>query len=138
MRICGCLVDLGLLAVAAAGARAAAPPPDGYMIQCQEDPATRRQYCFAPSKLVVAGSSRSSPLYVGKGPDLSKTTLTAVAECGKLTLALKDAKGATTAVKPPPTPAVARSLADDMCTAKIPVPAAAAGKTTPAPTTAAK
>ena len=137
MRICGFLA-LALLSLANVDARAAAPPPDGYMIQCQEDPATHRQYCFAPSKLVVAGSSRSSPLYVGKGSDLSKTKLTAVAECGKLTLALKDAKGAATAVKPPPAPAVARSLADDMCAAKIPVPGAAPGKTAPAPTTAAK
>jgi hypothetical protein len=61
MRICGFLT-LALLSLANVDAGAAAAPPEGYVIQCQEDTATRRQYCFAPSKLVVAGSSRSSPL----------------------------------------------------------------------------
>lgn len=137
MRIRGFLT-FALLSLANVDAGAAAPPPDGYMIQCQEDTATHRQYCFAPSKLAIAGSARSSPLYVGKGSDLSKTGLTAVAECGKRTLALKDAKGAVTAVKPPPATAVARSLADDMCAAKIPVPAAAPGTPAAASKTAGK
>jgi len=130
------LLALALLALNAQGARAAAPPPEGYVIQCQEDPATRRQYCFAPSKLAVTGQVRTSPLYVGKGAELSKTALMAVADCTRQTLAVKDAKGAATAVKPPPAPAVARSLADDMCAAKWP-PAAPAKAPAP-PTTATK
>lgn len=87
----------------------------GYQIQCFEDPATQQQFCFAPAKLTANGSVRASPLYSGKGPDITLTAFTAVADCRKSTVALRNAQKAATKDAPKIDTRVAEALARDMC-----------------------
>jgi len=87
----------------------------GYQIQCFEDPATQEQSCFAPTKLTANGRVRASPLYAGKGPNISITAFTAVADCRKSTVALRDAQGAPAKDAPKIDARVAETLARDMC-----------------------
>jgi len=127
--LCGAL----LAAISAVAAAADAPPPPGYEIQCLEETSGKKlQYCFAPSKLVVEGTTRSSPLFTGAGTDLAKTAFVIVADCRKTTLAVKDANGAAAKGAPSLKAATAKELAADMCAAKMPAPAPAS-KPAPAP-----
>jgi len=122
-----------LLAASSALAAAADAPPPGYEIQCLEETSGKKlQYCFAPSKLVVDGMTRSSPLFTGTGTDLAKTAFVVVADCRKTTLAVKDANGAAAKGAPSLKAATAKELAADMCAAKMPAPAPAS-KPAPAP-----
>ena len=132
--LCGAL----LAAISAVAAAADAPPPPGYEIQCLEETSGKKlQYCFAPSKLVVEGTTRSSPLFTGAGTDLAKTAFVIVADCRKTTLAVKDANGAAAKGAPSLKAATAKELAADMCAAKMPAPAPASKPATaPAPTPA--
>jgi hypothetical protein len=103
---------------------AADAPPPGYEIQCfEETSGNKLQYCFAPSKLVIDGTTRSSPLFTGTGTDLAKTAFVVVADCRKSTLALKDASGAAAKGAPPLKGVIAKALATDMCAFKSPTPA---------------
>lgn len=109
-----------VVALIVSGAAPCAPAPDAqakprYQIQCFEDPATLVQFCFAPAKLTANGNVRASPLYAGKGPDLSLMPLTAVADCRKSTVTLRDANGVTPRNAPAIEPRVAEALARDMC-----------------------
>ena len=125
-----------LLAASSALAAAADAPPPGYEIQCLEETSGKKlQYCFAPSKLVVDGMTRSSPLFTGTGTDLAKTAFVIVADCRKTTLAVKDANGAAAKGAPSLKAATAKELAADMCAAKMPAPAPASK---PAPGKAAR
>ena len=140
-RAFGALGGALLAACSALAAAADAPPPSlppGYEIQCLEETSGKKlQYCFAPSKLVVDGMTRSSPLFTGTGADLTKTAYVAVADCRKTTLAVKDANGAAAKGAPSLKAATAKELAADMCATKVPAPAAAA-KSAPAPGKAAR
>jgi hypothetical protein len=125
VRIGAAIVRLVRCATTAAVLVASSAAPDalaadvqakpGYQIQCFEDPATLVQFCFAPAKLTANGNVRASPLYAGKGPDLSLMPLTAVADCKKSTVTLRDAKGVTPRNAPAIEPRVAEALARDMC-----------------------
>ena len=97
-----------------------APMKPGHQIQCFEDPISLQQFCFAPAKLTANGRIRSSPLYTGKGPELSLTPLAAVADCRKSTIVVRNAKGETPADAPRLEPRVAEALARDMCAVKKP------------------
>ena len=103
----------------------AADAPPGYEIQCLEEPQSKKQWCFAPSKLKVEGTSRSSPLYTGTGTDLAMTKLVAAADCRKSTIVLQDPTGAAAKGQAPLRTDVAKALAADMCAVKV----AAAAKT---------
>lgn len=92
----------------------------GYQIQCFEDPATQEQFCFAPAKLTANGRVRASPLYAGKGPDISLTAFTAVADCRKSTVALRYAQSTAAKDAPKIDARVAQALARDMCAATKP------------------
>jgi hypothetical protein len=87
----------------------------GYQIQCFEDPTTQEQFCFAPAKLTANGRVRASPLYTGKGPDITLTAFTAVADCRKSTVALRYAQNTAAKDAPKIDPRVAEALARDMC-----------------------
>jgi hypothetical protein len=92
----------------------------GYQIQCFEDPATQEQFCFAPAKLTANGRVRASPLYAGKGPDITLTAFTAVADCRKSTVALRYAQSTAAKDAPKIDARVAQALARDMCAATKP------------------
>jgi len=116
MKRIACCVAVAALACSAQSSFAAdiqAKP--GYQIQCFEDPATQEQFCFAPTKLTTNGRVRASPLYTGKGPDISLTAFTAVADCRKATVALRYAQGTAAKDAPKVDPSVAQALARDMC-----------------------
>jgi hypothetical protein len=87
----------------------------GYQIQCFEDPATQVQFCFAPAKLTANGRVRASPLYTGKGPDITLTAFTAVADCRKSSVALRYAQNTAAKDAPKIDTRVAEALARDMC-----------------------
>ena len=103
----------GSLAADVKAADATAKP--GYQIQCFEDPATQQQFCFAPAKLTANGRVRASPLYTGKGPDITLTAFTAVADCRKSTVLLRYAQNTAAKDAPKIDTRVAQALARDMC-----------------------
>ena len=92
----------------------------GYQIQCFEDPATQEQFCFAPAKLTANGVVRASPLYAGKGPDITVTAFTAVADCKKSTIVLRNTQDTAAMAAPKIDARVAQALARDMCAAAKP------------------